>query len=89
VAGADRRGRFLARAGSAGGVGAFNQIDARALPADQPAVMATRVLADRFPGQEATPVDVVLPTPPATRLVSPPTPPRCREFPASCASALR
>jgi len=40
---------------------AFNQIDARALPADQPAVVATRVLADRFPGQEATPVDVVLP----------------------------
>jgi RND superfamily putative drug exporter len=36
-------------------------VDARVLPADNPAAVASRTLADRFPGQEATPVEVVLP----------------------------
>ncbi len=39
----------------------FGQVDARALPADDPAARASAVLAERFPGQEATPVEVVLP----------------------------
>jgi RND superfamily putative drug exporter len=39
----------------------FSQVDARALPADDPAARASAVLADRFAGQEATPIEVVLP----------------------------
>jgi putative drug exporter of the RND superfamily len=39
----------------------FSQVDARVLPADNAAAEASVVLADRFPGQEATPVEVVLP----------------------------
>ncbi|MGL5826717.1 MAG: MMPL family transporter [Nocardioides sp.] len=47
---------------SAPGLGiAFTQTDARVLPADDPAARASEVLSDRFPGQEATPVDIVLP----------------------------
>ncbi len=40
---------------------AFNQVDARVLPADNPAVIASVVLAERFPGQEASPIEIVLP----------------------------
>ena len=40
---------------------AFDQVDARVLPASDPAVIATEVLSHRFPGQEATPVEIVVP----------------------------
>lgn len=39
----------------------FSQVDARVLPASDPAATASQVLADRFPGREATPVEIVLP----------------------------
>jgi putative drug exporter of the RND superfamily len=39
----------------------FGQVDERALPADAPVTVASAVLRDRFPGQEGTPVDVVVP----------------------------
>lgn len=39
----------------------FTEVDARALPAADPAARASAALADLFPGQEANPVDVVLP----------------------------
>ncbi|MGN6090495.1 MAG: MMPL family transporter [Actinomycetales bacterium] len=39
----------------------FGQVDARALPSTNPAAAATALLADRFPGREATPVEIVLP----------------------------
>ena len=39
----------------------FSEVDARVLPATDPAARASAVLSDRFPGQEATPVEVVLP----------------------------
>lgn len=39
----------------------FSQVDHRVLPADDPAAVASQALADRFPGQEGTPIDVVLP----------------------------
>ena len=38
----------------------FGQVDFRALPQDLPAAEASRILAERFDGQEASPVDVVL-----------------------------
>jgi putative drug exporter of the RND superfamily len=38
----------------------FGQVDHRALPQDVPAAEASRILAERFDGQEASPVDVVL-----------------------------
>jgi putative drug exporter of the RND superfamily len=38
----------------------FGQVDYRALPQDLPAAEASRILAERFDGQEATPVDVVV-----------------------------
>jgi RND superfamily putative drug exporter len=40
---------------------AFSQADSRVLPADDPAAAASVLLAERFPGQEGTPIDVVLP----------------------------
>ncbi len=39
----------------------FTQTDARVLPPSDPAARASAVLSERFPGQEATPVDIVLP----------------------------
>ncbi len=39
----------------------FTQTDARVLPASDPAAQASATLSDLFPGQEATPVDIVLP----------------------------
>jgi putative drug exporter of the RND superfamily len=39
----------------------FGQADARVLPASDPAARASAVLAERFPGQEGTPIDIVLP----------------------------
>jgi putative drug exporter of the RND superfamily len=41
--------------------GVFSQVDSRVLPATDPAAAASVVLAERFPGQEGTPIDVVLP----------------------------
>jgi RND superfamily putative drug exporter len=38
----------------------FGQVDERVLPAGAPAAVASRVLRDRFPGREATPVEVVV-----------------------------
>jgi putative drug exporter of the RND superfamily len=40
---------------------AFSQADSRVLPATDPAAAASELLATRFPGQEGTPIDVVLP----------------------------
>jgi RND superfamily putative drug exporter len=39
----------------------FTQTDARVLPPSDPAARASAILSERFPGQEATPVDIVLP----------------------------
>src|SRR5919199_236809 len=39
----------------------FGEVDDRALPASSPAAVASDVLRDRFPGREATPIDVVVP----------------------------
>ncbi len=39
----------------------FSQVDSRVLPADDPAAIAAQVLSERFPGQEGTPIQVVLP----------------------------
>ncbi len=39
----------------------FGQVDDRALPAGQPAAVASQLLRDRFPGRESSPVDVVVP----------------------------
>ncbi len=39
----------------------FSQVDSRVLPADDPAAISARVLGDRFPGQEGTPIQVVVP----------------------------
>jgi len=39
----------------------LGQTDARALPADNPAAVASQILTERFPGQEGTPVDIVVP----------------------------
>ena len=40
----------------------FGQVDDRALPADAPVAVASAVLRDRFPGREASPVDVLVPS---------------------------
>ncbi len=40
---------------------AFSQVDSRVLPADDPSAIASAVLADRFPGLESAPVEVILP----------------------------
>ncbi len=39
----------------------FSQVDSRVLPADDPAAVAARVLGERFPGQEGTPIQIVVP----------------------------
>jgi putative drug exporter of the RND superfamily len=39
----------------------FTQTDSRVLPADDPAAKASRILNDEFVGEEATPINVVLP----------------------------
>jgi RND superfamily putative drug exporter len=39
----------------------FTQTDARVLPADNPAAMVTATLAEEFPGQEGSPISVILP----------------------------
>ena len=38
----------------------FGQVDDRALPADTPVAVASAVLRDRFPGREASPVEVLV-----------------------------
>jgi RND superfamily putative drug exporter len=38
----------------------LGQVDARALPADNPAAQAEQVLSDRFPGNQGAPYDVIL-----------------------------
>jgi RND superfamily putative drug exporter len=40
---------------------AFAQIDARVLPASDRAAIASAVIADRFPGQEGSPIEIVIP----------------------------
>jgi RND superfamily putative drug exporter len=49
----------LVAAPAAGAV--FGEVDDRALPASSPAAVASDVLRDRFPGREATPLDVLVP----------------------------
>ena len=39
----------------------FSQVDARVLPADAPAAVASRVIEERFTGNQGAPVEVVLP----------------------------
>jgi RND superfamily putative drug exporter len=39
----------------------FGQVDDRALPKAAPAAVASQILRDRFPGREASPVNVVVP----------------------------
>ncbi len=40
---------------------AFGQVDARALPKSDRAAMASQVIADRFPGQEGSPIEILIP----------------------------
>lgn len=40
---------------------AFAQIDARVLPASDRAAIASQVIANRFPGQEGSPIEIVIP----------------------------
>jgi RND superfamily putative drug exporter len=49
----------------------FGEVDDRALPASAPAAVASEVLRDRFPGREATPLDVVVPPSASGRPVAP------------------
>lgn len=39
----------------------FSQVDSRVLPASNPAAFASKIIADRFPGQEGNPVEIVIP----------------------------
>ncbi len=39
----------------------FAQIDARVLPANNKAAIASQIVADRFPGQEGSPIEIVIP----------------------------
>ncbi len=40
---------------------AFGQVDARALPKSDRAAIASQVIADRFPGQEGSPIEILIP----------------------------
>ncbi len=39
----------------------FSQVDSRVLPANSPAAFASKIISDRFPGQEGNPVEIVIP----------------------------
>lgn len=39
----------------------FSQVDSRVLPANNPAAFASKIIADRFPGQEGNPIEIVIP----------------------------
>jgi RND superfamily putative drug exporter len=39
----------------------FSQVDSRVLPASDPAAIASKVLLDRFAGEESSPINIVLP----------------------------
>jgi putative drug exporter of the RND superfamily len=39
----------------------FSQVDSRVLPASNPAAFASKIISDRFPGQEGNPVEIVIP----------------------------
>jgi RND superfamily putative drug exporter len=40
---------------------AFAQIDARVLPASDKAAIASKMISDRFPGQEGSPIEIIIP----------------------------
>jgi RND superfamily putative drug exporter len=40
---------------------AFSQVDERVLPASSPVATAARVIEERFPGREASPVEIIIP----------------------------
>src|SRR5487761_1996834 len=40
---------------------AFGQVDSRALPKSDRAAIASQVIADRFPGQEGSPIEIIIP----------------------------
>lgn len=42
---------------------AFSQVDERVLPASSPIATAARVIEERFPGREASPIEVIVPAP--------------------------
>jgi RND superfamily putative drug exporter len=39
----------------------FSQVDSRVLPANNPAAYAAKLIAERFPGQEGNPIEIVIP----------------------------
>jgi putative drug exporter of the RND superfamily len=39
----------------------FSQVDSRVLPANNPAAAASRVITERFPGQEGNPIEIIVP----------------------------
>ena len=39
----------------------FSQVDSRVLPASNPAATAARIIAERFPGQEGNPIEIIVP----------------------------
>jgi RND superfamily putative drug exporter len=40
----------------------FSQVDSRVLPANNPAAYAAKLIAERFPGQEGNPIEIVIPS---------------------------
>lgn len=40
---------------------AFGQVDSRVLPKSDKAAIASQVIADRFPGQEGSPIEIIIP----------------------------
>lgn len=39
----------------------FSQVDSRVLPASNPAANASRLISERFPGQEGNPIEIIVP----------------------------
>jgi len=39
----------------------FSQVDSRVLPASNPAANASRIISERFPGQEGNPIEIIVP----------------------------
>jgi RND superfamily putative drug exporter len=39
----------------------FSQVDSRVLPASNPAAFASKIISDRFPGQEGNPIEIIVP----------------------------
>ena len=39
----------------------FTQVDSRVLPASNPAAAASKIISERFPGQEGNPIEIVIP----------------------------